>query len=210
MNIDIITISKDRQPGMNRSEARNYLCKQSSADAYLFTDDDASHDGDWVEQYRRSLEGGSVIVYGPEYTVAHDGRHVIYSTERRELMFHNQNINAPTVNLCYRRDVFWELGGFDEKMNVAEDLDLNYRAVKAGYKIDLNLYAPVYHQARKNFWAFIRQSFWYGYGWAMFERKHKIKLNKPKLREIRLLMFFRCVFAGIGYIYGKGYEEMGF
>jgi GT2 family glycosyltransferase len=209
LEIEVIRISKELQPDMNRSEARNFVCSQSSADAYAFLNSDARPSDCWLEEMKRSLEEGADIVYGPEIMEGSDGKAPKYFTPRRKLVFHNQNINAPSVNLVYRADVFWNICGFDPDFNVAEDLDLNYRAVDSGYKIAFNEYACVFHSHRSSFLGFLKQSFWYGYGWSEFENKHKISLSKPKLRELSGMMLFRCVFSGFGYIYGKSKQNLG-
>jgi GT2 family glycosyltransferase len=40
-----------------------------------------------------------------------------------------------TANITYRRDVFEEMGGFDETMWLAEDILFNWKLARAGYTI---------------------------------------------------------------------------
>lgn len=61
---------------------------------------------------------------------------------------------------AYNRKTFVELGGFDELFNPGylEDVDLSYRAWKAGYKV---IYCPssiVYHKGRQSFGKFFNNS----------------------------------------------------
>jgi len=205
MKYKIIKISKDGQPGMNRAEARNYLCRQSDADYYVFLDSDGYTSHNYFHTLKELMEKNYDIIFGPENV-----KRAKYTTPRRSLVFDGQNINVPSCNVIYRSDVFRRLGGFDESFKTAEDIDLNYRAVKSGCVIHYHPGLIFMHYGPQNFRSFLRQSFWYGYGWAQFEAKHKIKLNKPKIREITGLMVFRCVFSAFGYIYGKSRQSLGF
>ena len=47
--------------------------------------------------------------------------------------------HIPTCNLCLKREVFDDVGLFDEEFVKGQDLELNYRIIQAGYKL---LYSP--------------------------------------------------------------------
>jgi GT2 family glycosyltransferase len=76
-----------------------------------------------------------------------------------------------TANAAFSKDVFEEVGGFDQRFNKAggEDLDLTYKLSQAGY-IDRLFYEPLAmleHEHRSDMKGFLRQQFNYGF-WDMY------------------------------------------
>jgi GT2 family glycosyltransferase len=82
------------------------------------------------------------------------------------------DVTYPSVNLAYKRSVFNAIEGFDPWFKEAEEVDLNFRAVDAGYKLVYWQRAVVYHRARDTFMGFFKQSFWYGFGRKELTLRH--------------------------------------
>jgi N-acetylglucosaminyl-diphospho-decaprenol L-rhamnosyltransferase len=82
--------------------------------------------------------------------------------------------------LLLRREMLEELGGFDEGFRLyGEDIDLGYRAAKAGWE---RWYVPQakvvhVHQAETDRRLFTRQTLWHWRGIARFVRKHPERLR---------------------------------
>jgi GT2 family glycosyltransferase len=80
--------------------------------------------------------------------------------------------HIPTCNLCLKREVFDEVGFFDESFVKGQDLELNYRIVKAGFKL---LYSPnitVVHYRKNHVRDFARQIFKWAKAKVAIIRKH--------------------------------------
>lgn len=71
----------------------------------------------------------------------------------------------------FRRSVFFEVGGFDEQMVVAEDLDLHNRLLRAGYRIDRIEAGELHLDEPTSFLEFARKQYYYGTTALAFIRK---------------------------------------
>ena len=86
-------------------------------------------------------------------------------------------------NFSIRKDLFWEIGGFDESLRAYEDIDFSYRAMKAGTELVFCRDAIGYHNHAMTLEEASRQQEQYQKYAAAFLRKH------PELiGEIRTLV----------------------
>ncbi|MGA8216490.1 MAG: glycosyltransferase family 2 protein [Candidatus Sulfotelmatobacter sp.] len=117
----------------------------------------------------------------------------------------------------YRREVLDKVGMFDEKIGLGEDEELNWRIVKAGYRILFTPAVQFFYYARPTLGALFCQYLWYGDGRTLVLRKHpdffRIKHLVPTLFVIALLLCFclalvsatgRYLLAGLLAAYGLG------
>ncbi len=117
----------------------------------------------------------------------------------------------------YRRAVLDRVGTFDEEIGLGEDEELNWRIVKAGYKILFTPEIEFFYYARPTLGALFRQYRWYGDGRTSVLRKHpdflRIKHLMPSAFVVALLVslslalfsaFGRSLLAGLLAAYGLG------
>jgi GT2 family glycosyltransferase len=156
-----------------QSHARNHAAREAAGDLLLFTDHDDIVCDDWIAQLTDGLSK-SPIVTGP---VAHftDGKPPA-----------GDNVHEPQTrlrigrftalmgcNMGIRRDLFFDLGGFDEKFrNSWEDIDLGIRAGLRGSSTEWVEHAVVLHRRPGSARAMWRKEFAYGRGWTMLERRY--------------------------------------
>ena len=145
----------------NYSEINNYAVKQARGDYLLFLNNDTEVlVDDWmsmmVEQAQRMSIGavGAKLLYG-DGSVQHAGvvvgiggiaghafRHFAAHADGYFNFLRTANNYSAVTAACLmiRREVFEEVGGFDEELAVAyNDVDLCLRIVRAGYR---NIYLP--------------------------------------------------------------------
>jgi glycosyltransferase involved in cell wall biosynthesis len=185
-----------------RGGGRNIGVINAKYDYVAFTDGDTVAGEKWACHMLESLMkydvvAGKTIQKGSEF----------YSRLRRvELLMDGKEITAPSANLGYRKKLFNELGGFDETMVTAEDIDLNLRAVLKGATWKNDDTCIIYNYTRENFAGFVKQAFWNGYGRRQLARKHgKIvkKLASPSIftgEYMNFLYVIRFFPAFAGYI----------
>ena len=81
----------------------------------------------------------------------------------------------PNVNLAIRRELFTEIGGYDEACIAGEDADLCVRAARAGWSQFFDPGACTYHEPRPHLRALMHQWIWYAQGGNHFFFKHQEK-----------------------------------
>jgi len=77
------------------------------------------------------------------------------------------------VYAAYKRELFDEIGYFEENFSISEDSELNWRIRKAGYKIFFSPNIKSYYHPRKTVSKFIQQMFRYGILRVHMFKKHK-------------------------------------
>ncbi len=193
------------QPG-TRGEGRNYGVGKSAGDIVAFIDADAIAHALWVDELIKAMADADVVA-GREVRLGYDG---FTSLKRVGMLFNGVDITYPSVNLAYRKSAFEAIEGFDPWFKEAEEVDLNYRAVEAGYKLVYWPTAIVYHNARSSFVGFFKQSFWYGFGrkeltlrhgnlWTSYSPIEMVKVS----REENVWKLIRLLFSFFGYVFCK-------
>jgi glycosyltransferase involved in cell wall biosynthesis len=154
--------------GGTRGAGRNFGVSQATGEAVAFIDGDCIASPFWLQHLRRRLREAPVVA-GQTVQI---GYRPWEELERVELIYAGFDITHPACNLAYRRDVFQQIGGFDEWFMTAEDIDLNLRAVRGGQRVAYEEGAIVYHRTRGRVYDFLRQAFWNGAGRKQLTLKH--------------------------------------
>lgn len=180
----------------------NYGIQRATGNAVAFIGGDDVADKDWVKEVRKGLQNADIIA----------GEMISKETDRFKALenvklFHKGiNISYPGSNTTYKKEILDKLDGFDTWFSSAEDLEINYRAVDAGYRISKNENAKVYYRPRNNLFSFLKQSFWYGYGRKLIGLKHGNIWGKHSAidvvkTQLSLLGLVRLELGFLGYVY---------
>ncbi|SNS84362.1 mycofactocin system glycosyltransferase [Geodermatophilus pulveris] len=108
--------------------------------------------GGWVQPYEAAV---SALDMGPDPAPVAPGTAVAY---------------LPSAALVARRAALGD--GFDESMRVAEDVDLVWRLVAAGWRVRYEPSAAVAHDHRSATGAWLRRRAFYGTGAALLAARH--------------------------------------
>ncbi len=193
--------------GGTRAAGRDYGVQLAKGKVVAFIDGDTIVNPFWAERMRKAIVDSAVVAgktinigYGP-----------FEDLDRVELIYMGYDITYPSTNLAYRKEAFLTTGGFDEWFITAEDIDLNLRAVTAGFAIKYEEGAIVYHRTRGSIFDFLRQAFWNGAGRKQLTLKHgRLWLNyRPMMmfkRKVTVWSLLRLAAALSGYV---GYKLFG-
>ncbi len=145
-------ILREDRAGLSR--ARNLGLSKASGDILVFTDDDVLVTENWLDEIHREFMNPKLCMLGGRVLLARDTLQdvAIYTPEERlETKFPSGGSLGMGANMAFRREVFDRVGWFDVRLGAGtffaggEDIELFYRALKAGYAF---VYAPnvlVYH-----------------------------------------------------------------
>ena len=151
-----------------RGEGRNYGVLLSKYNYIAFTDGDVVVHEYWIKNIRKLINKYDLIA-GETLNAGNKK----YSAERLKLFYNGFEVTRPSANLCYSKELFNKIGGFDEKLVTAEDIDLNIRAINAGVKYICCNDCIVHNKTRDNLHDFLKQAYWNGYGRGQLKTKYK-------------------------------------
>lgn len=177
-------------PGGQRgpSYGRNLAAKNTDARFVAFTDSDCVVDNNWLKELMRVFSkypdaaacGGRQLL-PPDATkfekkvylfMKKAGFITDYMNKRAEEIIEvNHN---PSCNVMYKRDIFLKEGGFLEGLWPGEDVELDYRLKKKGYKILFNPRSVVSHYKPEKLKDFLKMMFRYGEAQGFLVRKYGI------------------------------------
>ncbi len=79
---------------------------------------------------------------------------------------------VPTAALLVRRDALADVGGFDSRLHVGEDVDLVWRLDRAGWRVRYQPDVTVTHPVRASWPATLRQRWGYGTSATLLAQRH--------------------------------------
>lgn len=168
------------QKNGGRSNARNNGFKRSTGSIITFCEDDALYDRDYIlnavrhfEQNGQKLAG----VIGPHY-VWNKNESVntrVKDVERRR-NFYNYK---PQSTWFYRRDLFEQVGRFDESLELVEDVAPAILLRRKGYHFLFEPESRWLHKEPPNLKQYLRRKFRGGVGLALLQKKSLRKSIVP-------------------------------
>jgi glycosyltransferase involved in cell wall biosynthesis len=154
------------EPVLVRGKARNRGLLEAKKGIVVYIDSDAYADRDWLKYLLSSFKedklagvAGNVYAANPDRPMPH----------LIDLMMRDKRHYA-TLNIAYRKRILLKVGGFNERLPSAEDVELAWRILRAGYEIGYEARSIVYHFHRESLGKFLQQQYDFG-KWSMIARK---------------------------------------
>jgi GT2 family glycosyltransferase len=178
-----VTAASDRR---SASHARNIGARSAVGKWLLFLDADCVPPADLLDRYFVHPPGaGTAIVAGEiEGEPDQDALLARWARSRRGQWVRHHLANGPlpagvTANMLVRRSVFEQLGGF--RIGGGGDLDLSWRAQKAGWELEYRPDVVVRHRDRETFAALADQAISYGGHQRRLRELHGRVVPRPPL-----------------------------
>ena len=193
--------------------ARNIAVLHLRGSLLAFTDDDCIVPNDWLFEFKKELDADPEIagVGGFKEPKPIDAHLDIYHRflmwghfkaphVRSRVSFSPDNRSGLTANVCYRRDIFDRVGGFNIYFKRIGFQEFALRVQKFGWPL---LYEPrmVEHAASFSFTIHIQKCLAQGWGWYLRHVLHPDVWSNPTFfyfltrtsREIRDIVFGKAV-----------------
>jgi GT2 family glycosyltransferase len=175
----------------NAAAGRNTGIKHAKGKKLAFIDGDAVASKNWLDQIKKIFEkhpkaigvGGpdllpknselksKMIGYFMTSPLARGGK-FNPSTQHSYMKEEKHVDHIPTCNLCLKREIFNKVGLFDEQFVKGQDLELNYRIRKQGYKLVYSPTIKVTHYRKEHVSTFSRQIYKWSKAKVAIIKKH--------------------------------------
>jgi glycosyltransferase involved in cell wall biosynthesis len=128
------------QENLGVSAARNFGARKAKSEWLIFLDSDDSLNKNTLRSFLNSIESHENrpdVVYS-SYLITKDGKDKVYSSSKL------------AGSYCIRRESFWSVGGFDEKMTYGENSELFRRLRQNEFKFYQGKFISVNYFESKN------------------------------------------------------------
>ena len=196
------------------SACRNWGARHSDGEILCFLDSDCSADRSWLKEllpvFRRPEVGAAGGLVD-----SHDDRTALDRYEKVKSALHmgrhptdssmgNRFFYLPSCNLAVRRETFQNVGGFNECLEVGEDVDLCWRITDMGRIVEYRPSARISHKHRNSIWPFCKRRFEYGTSEPLLQELHPDRIKTFILWPKSLVFFGLCAAAALTGIWSMG------
>lgn len=153
-------------------EQRNVGIRHAKGDIIVFIDADCKPDENWLISLIQPIRDESELMVAGVVNL--DDQHSMHNLDQKKKLDKMYIDECPTMNVAIKKDLYEEIGMYDENFQFGSDMDLCWRARKAGYKIRLQEKAIIFHDLG-SIKHDMRRMYFYGKARPKLYRKHSEK-----------------------------------
>jgi len=197
---------------MGQSGARNHGVRHANADLLFFLDADIMVEVDTLDQILGEFAANpGISALFCSYQSDTPPRNFVSQFKNLQHHFTHKSGRREAATFCggygaIRRDVFLDIGGFEEDMRFMEDVQLGYRLSQAGHRILLCPAIQLTHNKKYSLFSLIRSDvFQRAIPWTRLMLQHKVynnDLNTSSNNIFSVLVVFLMLVALIFYPQG--------
>jgi glycosyltransferase involved in cell wall biosynthesis len=168
-------------PHRGRSAARNAGWRATSAEVVAYTDADCVVDPEWVMELVAAVAdehigaaGGTITALPPASPLERFGD-LLHDQRRSIEVF--QPPYVISMNWASRREVLMQFGGFEERFHRAEDVDLTFRMLQAGYGVAFAPGALIHHRNKSSIAGLFSEGYADGFHGVRMRKRHHAYLS---------------------------------
>lgn len=171
-------------PRSGASKARNVAIEMARGKFIAFTDGDCVVEEDWLTQLEKGFTSPEIAGVGGDQKCPEDDTKTgttihgflksvgfVADYVKTDAGMKETEHN-PTCNGMYRKEVLEEVGGFNEDLWPGEDVELDLKIRRRGYKLIYNPAASVAHYRPGTYRGFARMLYRYGIAQGYLVRKY--------------------------------------
>ncbi len=206
--------------GPERSAQINFRVGETEGNYVYRVDSDFVLEPEIVEQCISKIKEGydAIVVHNtPDSTISW-----IAKIRKFEVDMYKYDITH-SASRFFKKSVFLEIGGYNEKITAAEDYDIQNRLNRKGYKTGFIDAEAIHLGEPKSFWKLMKKYYNYGKDFNNYKKENKAesktqlsffrriyfknwrKFLKHPILGIEFIFYHCCKFfsSGIGYFIGK-------
>ena len=176
-------------PNGGASRATNIGIQKARYDTVISLDADAVLAEDWLEKIMPTFNDQSVAAVGGYALTGNKsviGKLMGYDVELRLDRMPVCTDHLYTMNTAYRHQALVDIGGFDEGMKIAYDVDISRRLKATGGNLILKKDAKCTHYWRDDFKGYLKQQ--YNYAYYRLEIASKFKRSHDHLVGLGMIL----------------------
>jgi cellulose synthase/poly-beta-1,6-N-acetylglucosamine synthase-like glycosyltransferase len=196
---DRLPVRHEHKPKLPISPSRNLGAQLAQGDYLIFFDSDVILPEDYLISVDSFLQKINADSFGGP-----DRAHESFTNTQKAISYamtsflttggirggkqHMHKFNPRGFNMGIRKSVFEAVNGYSS-MTCGEDIELSIRILEAGYKVQLNPDAYVYHKRRSTFKSFFRQVYRFGAARINIFQRHRSELKLTHMFPAAFVLF---------------------
>jgi GT2 family glycosyltransferase len=150
--------------GGNISTLRNFGARKAAGEILVFLDADCTVPHNWFQEAGKYLDRDDIVCFGSQPVIPDNASWV----SKTWILVREMSVDVEDVfwlastNMFIRKKVFLEAGGFNEKLETCEDVDLSYRLSGNGRIVADKHISAIHHREPATVKEFFRKERWRG------------------------------------------------